>query len=57
MGAYLIRRLFLIIPNLVAIIVINFIVIQIAPGGPVEQAISQLTGQCGKTSDSHRHHR
>ncbi|MDP6134909.1 MAG: microcin C ABC transporter permease YejB, partial [Arenicellales bacterium] len=44
MGAYIVRRLLLMIPTLLAIMVINFVVIQIAPGGPVEQVISQLTG-------------
>ncbi len=44
MGAYIVRRLLLMIPTLLAIMVINFVIIQIAPGGPVEQVISQLTG-------------
>ncbi|KLV08827.1 microcin ABC transporter permease [Photobacterium aquae] len=44
MGAYIIRRLLLVIPTLWAIITINFFVIQIAPGGPVEQAVAQLEG-------------
>ena len=44
MFAYIIRRLLLIIPTLFAIMVLNFLIIQIAPGGPVEQAIAQLTG-------------
>ena len=44
MGAYIVRRLLLMIPTLLAIMVINFVVIQVAPGGPVEQVISQLTG-------------
>ena len=38
MGAYLIRRLLLVIPTLWAIITINFFIVQIAPGGPVDQA-------------------
>lgn len=42
MGAYLIRRLLLIIPTLWAIITINFFIVQIAPGGPVDQAISAI---------------
>ena len=33
MGAYLIRRLLLVIPTLWAIITINFFIVQIAPGG------------------------
>ncbi len=45
MTAYIIRRLLLIIPTLFGIMLINFIVIQTAPGGPVEQAIAQLTGE------------
>lgn len=44
MGAYIVRRLLLMIPTLFAIMVINFVIIQVAPGGPVEQIISQLTG-------------
>ena len=44
MSAYIIRRLLLVIPTLWAIITINFFVIQIAPGGPVEQAVAQLEG-------------
>ena len=45
MSAYIIRRLLLMIPTLFAIMVINFVIIHIAPGGPVEQVIGQLTGQ------------
>jgi microcin C transport system permease protein len=44
MLAYIIRRLLLIIPTLLGIMVINFTIIQFAPGGPVEQIIAQLTG-------------
>jgi microcin C transport system permease protein len=42
MGAYIIRRLLLIVPTLFGIMVINFVIIQAAPGGPVEQVIAQL---------------
>lgn len=45
MTAYIIRRLLLIIPTLFAIMVINFAVIHIAPGGPIEQIIAEMTGQ------------
>ncbi len=45
MYAYLVRRLLLIIPTLLGIMIINFAVVQILPGGPVEQAIAQLTGE------------
>ena len=41
---YIIRRLLLIIPTLLGIMVINFAIVQIAPGGPVEQMIAKLTG-------------
>ena len=44
MSAYIIRRLLLIVPTLLAIMVINFAVIQFAPGGPVERIISQMQG-------------
>ena len=41
---YVIRRLLLIIPTLLGILLINFIIVQAAPGGPVEQIISQIKG-------------
>jgi microcin C transport system permease protein len=44
MGAYLLRRLLLVIPTLFGIITINFVVVQFAPGGPVEQMVAQLKG-------------
>jgi microcin C transport system permease protein len=47
MGAYLVRRLLLVIPTLFGIIAINFVVVQFAPGGPVEQMIAQLKGRGG----------
>ena len=49
MGAYLLRRLLLVIPTLFGIIAINFAVVQFAPGGPVEQMIAELRGK-GDTS-------
>ena len=42
MAAYLLRRLLLVIPTLWAIITINFFIVQIAPGGPVDQAIAAI---------------
>jgi len=50
MLAYIVRRLLLIIPTLFGILLINFIIIQAAPGGPVEQAIAKLEGFEGATS-------
>jgi microcin C transport system permease protein len=44
MLAYIIRRLLLVIPTLFGIMVINFAIIQFAPGGPVEQAIAEWQG-------------
>ena len=44
MTPYIFRRLLLIIPTLLGIMLTNFLVIQTAPGGPVEQAIAQLSG-------------
>ena len=41
---YIIKRLFLIIPTLLGILAVNFIIIQAAPGGPVEKAIAQIKG-------------
>ncbi len=45
MGTYILRRLLLIIPTLVAIMIINFIVVQAAPGGPVERVLAQIQGR------------
>ncbi|MDH3241337.1 MAG: microcin C ABC transporter permease YejB [Alphaproteobacteria bacterium] len=44
MLAYIIRRLLLIIPTLFGIMVLNFVIVQFAPGGPVEQLVAELTG-------------
>ena len=44
MGAYILRRLLLIIPTMFGIMAISFAVVQFAPGGPVERVIAQLTG-------------
>lgn len=50
MLAYIVRRLLLIIPTLFGILLINFVIIQAAPGGPVEQMIAKLEGFDGATS-------
>lgn len=44
MGNYLLKRLLLIIPTLFGIMLINFLIVQAAPGGPVERVIAQLQG-------------
>ena len=45
MSAYLARRLLLVVPTLVGIMIINFVVVQFVPGGPVEQMIATLSGE------------
>ena len=44
MAQYILKRILLILPTLFGIMVINFIIVQFAPGGPVEQALAQATG-------------
>jgi microcin C transport system permease protein len=44
MGAYVLRRVLLMIPTLIGIMAITFVIVQFAPGGPVERVIAQLTG-------------
>lgn len=47
MIGYIARRLLLMIPTLFGILLINFLIIQAAPGGPVEQLVAQLTNPAG----------
>ena len=51
MGAYILRRVLLMIPTLFGIMAITFAIVQFAPGGPVEQVIAKLTGQGGDATD------
>jgi microcin C transport system permease protein len=51
MGAYILRRLLLVIPTLVGIMLINFTLVQFVPGGPIEQVIARLEGS-GDVFDS-----
>ncbi|MBB1274395.1 microcin C ABC transporter permease YejB [Psychromonas sp. SR45-3] len=44
MHQYIFKRLLLIIPTLIGIMTLNFFIVQVAPGGPVEQAIAQYQG-------------
>ncbi|WP_394181909.1 microcin C ABC transporter permease YejB [Yoonia maritima] len=44
MGAYILRRLLLVIPTLLGIMIINFTLIQFVPGGPIEQILANLEG-------------
>lgn len=45
MGAYILRRLALVIPTLLGIMIINFALVQFVPGGPIEQILAQVQGQ------------
>ncbi|MEX0430860.1 microcin C ABC transporter permease YejB [Spiribacter insolitus] len=44
MHAYIARRLLLMIPTLIGVLLINFVIVQFAPGGPVEQIMAQVQG-------------
>lgn len=45
MGAYILKRLLLIIPTLLGIMILNFALVQFLPGGPVEQAIAKFENE------------
>ena len=45
MWSYILKRLLLMIPTLLGILLITFIIIQFVPGGPVEQMVAQLQGR------------
>ncbi len=42
MAAYIIRRLLLIVPTLFAIMLLNFLIVQVVPGGPIERILAEL---------------
>ncbi|WP_338830524.1 microcin C ABC transporter permease YejB [Bradyrhizobium sp. 27S5] len=44
MSAYIARRIFLMLPTLLGILFVSFVVVQFAPGGPVERVIAQING-------------
>lgn len=44
MGAYILRRLLLMIPTLFGIMLINFTLTQFVPGGPIEQILARIEG-------------
>ncbi len=44
MAAYILRRLILMVPTLIGILLVSFTVVQFAPGGPVEEVINRLSG-------------
>ncbi|WP_224816156.1 microcin C ABC transporter permease YejB [Hasllibacter sp. MH4015] len=45
MGAYILRRLALVIPTLIGVMMVNFLLTQFVPGGPIDQVIAQLEGE------------
>ena len=45
MGAYILRRLLLIIPTLLGIMIVNFTLTQFVPGGPIEQIAARMQGE------------
>lgn len=51
MTAYIVRRILFMIPTILGIMLVSFVVVQFAPGGPVERVIAQLSGNdTGATS-------
>ncbi|MYE12458.1 MAG: microcin C ABC transporter permease YejB [Gammaproteobacteria bacterium] len=51
MGRYILRRIALIVPTLLGIVLVNFTIVQFAPGGPIEQIIASVTvGQMSATA-------
>ena len=44
MAAYILRRILLIIPTMLGVMLVTFVIVQFAPGGPVERLIAQLSG-------------
>nr|WP_298415582.1 microcin C ABC transporter permease YejB [uncultured Halomonas sp.] len=44
MAAYILRRLLLMIPTLLGIMLLNFVIVQAAPGGPIDQIIARYQG-------------
>src|SRR5499427_8146381 len=51
MTAYIARRILFMIPTIFGIMLVSFVVVQFAPGGPVERVIAQLSGSdTGATS-------
>ena len=51
MFSYISRRLMLMVPTLLGIMILNFVIIQAAPGGPVEQMLSQIQGTASNATD------
>ena len=45
MGAYILRRLLLVIPTLLGVMIVNFALTQFVPGGPIDQILAEMEGQ------------
>jgi microcin C transport system permease protein len=51
MSSYILRRILLMVPTIFGIMLVSFVLVQFAPGGPVEKVIAQITGSdTGATS-------
>ena len=54
MLAYIVRRILLMIPTIFGILLISFVIVQFAPGGPVERILAQLQGLDQRDREFHR---
>jgi microcin C transport system permease protein len=52
MTAYILRRILLMIPTIFGIMLVTFVVIQFAPGGPIDHVIAKLSGTHTSAGDS-----
>ena len=52
MTIYIFKRLTLLIPTLFAIITINFFIMQLSPGGPIENILAKMHGETSSESNS-----
>ncbi|MCK2047088.1 MULTISPECIES: microcin C ABC transporter permease YejB [Chromohalobacter] len=50
MAHYILRRLLLMIPTLLGILLLNFIIVQVAPGGPIDQMLARFEGMDSNAS-------
>ena len=51
MLSYIARRLALMVPTLFGILLVSFVIVQFAPGGPVERVITLETGMAGREAN------
>lgn len=50
MAAYILRRLLLMIPTLIGVMLLNFLIVQAAPGGPIDQLLARFEGLSAESS-------